>query len=87
MRETHTRSIVKGITWRIIASATTMLVVFLMTGDLALVASVGFIDVTAKLFFYYLHERTWGKVHWGVLGPIPKSGACICGCHSDAPHT
>lgn len=49
-----------------------MTVVYFATdGDLSLVASVGFIDITAKVFFYYLHERTWGKVKWGVLGIEP----------------
>jgi adenylylsulfate kinase len=72
MHESHVRSIVKGITWRIVASVTTMLVVFFVTGDLLLVASVGVIDVTLKVLFYYFHERVWGKVHWGILGPEPK---------------
>ena len=81
MHETHKRSIIKGITWRCIASLTTMIVVFIMTGDLARVASVGVIDVVAKVFFYYLHERTWGKIHWGVLGPEPATQKCVCDCH------
>lgn len=72
MKETHFRSVLKGITWRIIASATTMTVVYFVTGDLTLVASVGVVDVTAKVFFYYLHERTWGKVRWGVMGIEPN---------------
>ena len=71
MHETHTRSIIKGITWRIIASATTMTVVFIVTGNLMLVASVGLVDVFAKVFFYYLHERVWGRVYWGLLGTEP----------------
>ncbi len=71
MRESHIRSILKGVTWRVIASTTTMIVVYIVTGDLSLVASVGVVDVTAKLFFYYLHERTWGKVKWGVVGIEP----------------
>lgn len=72
MIESHTRSILKGVTWRIIASATTMTVVYVVTGDLALVASVGAIDIGAKIFFYYLHERTWGKVKWGLVGTEPQ---------------
>lgn len=83
MHETHRRSIVKGITWRFIASTTTMAVVFVITGNLALVASVGLVDVTAKLFFYYLHERTWGTVHWGVLGIEPDMSKCVCDCHQE----
>ncbi len=80
MHETHKRSILKGITWRLIASATTMAVVFIMTGNLALVASVGVIDVVAKVFFYYLHERTWGKIRWGLLGTEPQLSKSQCEC-------
>lgn len=72
MSETHVRSILKGVTWRIIASATTMAIVFVMTGNLELVAAVGVADVTAKIFFYYLHERTWGRVRWGKIGVEPR---------------
>ena len=72
MHESHKRSILKGITWRIIASTTTMTIVYIVTGDLALVASVGVVDIVAKVFFYYIHERTWGKVAWGILGTEPK---------------
>lgn len=77
MYETHRRSILKGFTWRVIASATTMTVVYIATGNLALVASVGVVDILAKVFFYYLHERTWGKVKWGVLGVEPQKCAPI----------
>ena len=72
MHESHARSILKGITWRIIASATTMTVVYVVTGDLTLMASVGAVDILAKVFFYYLHERSWGKVKWGLLGMEPR---------------
>jgi adenylylsulfate kinase len=72
MKESHRRSILKGITWRFVASGTTMAVVFVITGDVALVASVGVADVTLKVLFYYFHERAWGRVHWGILGPEPR---------------
>jgi adenylylsulfate kinase len=72
MSDTKVRSLVKGITWRITASVTTMLIVFVMTGNLALMAGVGLADVTLKVLFYYIHERLWGRVHWGVLGSEPR---------------
>jgi adenylylsulfate kinase len=62
----------KGLTWRITASVTTMLIVFIMTGNLALVAGVGLADVTLKVLFYYIHERMWGRVRWGILGVEPR---------------
>lgn len=71
MHETHRRSILKGITWRFVASVTTMAIVFFATGDLILVASVGAADVVVKILFYYLHERFWGSVRWGIVGTEP----------------
>jgi uncharacterized membrane protein len=49
-----------------------MAIVFVMTGNLALVAGVGLADVTLKVLFYYIHERLWGRVQWGILGPEPR---------------
>jgi uncharacterized membrane protein len=72
MYETKWRSLAKGLTWRITASVTTMVVVYAATGNIALVVGVGAVDVTLKIFFYYCHERLWGRVHWGTLGPEPK---------------
>jgi len=65
-KETHTRSVTKGITWRIIASLTTMGLVYIFSGSLKLVIEVGILDVLLKLFFYYAHERAWGNIKWGI---------------------
>jgi uncharacterized membrane protein len=80
MHESHFRSVLKGVTWRVIASVTTMIVVYIVTKDLTLVASVGLVDVFAKLFFYYIHERTWGKVKWGIVGTTPNFDEKDCDC-------
>jgi len=65
MKETHLRSFFKGITWRIIATLTTMILVFIFTGDFALTLGVGFFDIISKLIFYYFHERIWDRIRWG----------------------
>ena len=66
MREaTKKRSIVKSITWRILASITTVLIVLIIGGDLNFALSVGIVEVVAKMMIYYSHERAWNKVRWG----------------------
>jgi len=67
MKESHIRSVFKGLSWRIIASFTTMGLVYVFTGDLLLMAEVGALEATAKIAFYYLHERAWGRVAWGKV--------------------
>jgi len=64
--ETRKRSVFKSITWRILASCTTILLVFTFTGELALSFGVGVIEVILKLFLYFLHERAWTRVRWGM---------------------
>jgi len=67
MKDNHQRSIAKAISWRAIATITTMVLVYIFTGSLELTASIGALDVSLKLVFYYLHERGWEKIHWGGI--------------------
>jgi uncharacterized membrane protein len=63
--EAHTRTIVKAVSWRAIATLTTMIIVFLFTRKFILTLGVGLAEVTAKIAFYYLHERIWSRISWG----------------------
>ena len=65
MEDTHTRSFVKGLSWRLIATIPTMALVFIFTRNLTITFGVGVIDTIAKLIFFYLHERMWIKIPWG----------------------
>ena len=65
MKDSRTRSFLKGISWRVIASGTTMSIAYFLTGDMHIVMATGAIDVVLKLLFYYGHERAWGRVAWG----------------------
>ena len=67
MGETHSRSVIKGISWRVLATLTTMILVYVFTGDLGLTAGIGALEFTAKLVLYYLHECGWNRVGWGRL--------------------
>lgn len=73
MIDTHSRSIAKGISWRFIATGTTMTLVYIATGDLSLVAHIGIADLIIKLSFYYGHERVWGRVRWGINKQFARS--------------
>ena len=63
--ELHRRASAKAFTWRAIATATTMILVYVFTGELTLVATVGALDITIKLILYYGHERIWNRIRWG----------------------
>lgn len=59
------RSIVKALSWRALATFTTMLIVYLITGEPALSIGVGVIEVISKMVLYYGHERLWSRLAWG----------------------
>jgi uncharacterized membrane protein len=65
--ETHLRSWIKSITFRILATVTTIVLVFIFTGELLMALEIGLIEVVAKLILYYVHERFWDRVPWGKI--------------------
>lgn len=65
VRETHRRTVMKSVSWRIVATLTTMCIVYIFTGEFLLSLGVGAVEVIAKIVFYYLHERAWEMVSWG----------------------
>ncbi|MDA3779981.1 MAG: DUF2061 domain-containing protein [Bacteroidales bacterium] len=65
--ERKRRSILKAITWRIVASVTTMVLVWVFSGNMTLALSVGILETISKMLLYYFHERAWGSVSWGIL--------------------
>ena len=66
-KESHIRSIIKGLTWRIFATGTTILVAYVVLGDTDLAFKIGAFEFFAKLFVYYFHERIWQSVPRGTI--------------------
>jgi uncharacterized membrane protein len=64
MRKARKRSVIKALTWRVIATSTTMVLAYAATGDLKVAGAIGAADVVIKLLFYYVHERAWGRIPW-----------------------
>ena len=67
MRQTHIRSITKGIIWRFIATITTTLIAFIITGEVVLAFEIGLTEFLIKILFYYIYERIWLKINWGMI--------------------
>ncbi len=63
MTESKRKTLLKTISWRIIATITTTMLVFLFTKRIALSLEIGIFEVTIKMFFYFLHERLWLKIN------------------------
>jgi len=60
--DSHIRSLSKGLTWRFVASSTTIVIVKIVTGETTTAFQIGFVEFFAKIAIYYLHERVWAKI-------------------------
>lgn len=62
----YKRHILKTITWRVVGTIDTILLGWLISGDPTIGLSVGGAELVTKMLLYYLHERTWYKIDFGV---------------------
>lgn len=65
MKESRVRSLLKGLTWRVVATSTIIGIAYFKTGDVSLALEIGAIEFFIKLLLYYLHERAWQSVPRG----------------------
>lgn len=63
--ESHSRSIAKAITWRVLGSIATTLIVFVFTRRLIASLAVGGVEFLSKIGLFWLHERTWDRIPLG----------------------
>ena len=56
----------KTITWRIVGTLDTMLLAWIISGNPVIGMKIGFSEVITKMVLYYLHERTWYKINFGL---------------------
>ena len=63
--DSNRRSIAKAVSYRILGSLATGLIVLAMTGDLKMSAAAGVSDSVVKLALYFLHERIWNHISFG----------------------
>lgn len=66
-KESHLRSVLKGLTWRVVATTTIILIAYFSIGDISVALEIGFIEFFVKLLLYYLHERAWQIVPRGTI--------------------
>lgn len=66
MKESHLRSMIKAVSWRIFGTFATMLIVYIFTHKLAVTFYVGIFEFISKIALFYFHERAWGLVAFGL---------------------
>ncbi|WP_299834450.1 DUF2061 domain-containing protein [uncultured Tenacibaculum sp.] len=59
------RSIVKSISWRAVGTIDTIVISWLITGEVNTALSIGGIELVTKMLLYFFHERVWNSIKWG----------------------
>jgi len=63
--ETSLRSVLKSLSWRFVGTIDTVLISWLVIGDVSLAFAIGSVELITKMILYFFHERMWNKIKWG----------------------
>ncbi len=60
------RSISKTVSWRLLGSIDTFIIAYIVTGEVKSGAFIVSAEMVTKMILYYLHERGWAHIRWGL---------------------
>lgn len=66
IKESRRRHLLKTISWRIIGTLDTVILSWLITGSPIMGVKIGMLEVITKMILYYLHERAWYRINFGL---------------------
>ncbi|WP_297100788.1 DUF2061 domain-containing protein [uncultured Draconibacterium sp.] len=69
--EKKRRSIVKTISWRTIGTIDTILISWIVVGDINFAVTIGGVELFTKMALYFFHERAWNKINFGRVKHTP----------------
>lgn len=59
------RSIAKTISWRVVGTADTIVISWLLTGQIKTALAIGGVELVTKMLLYFGHERIWDTINFG----------------------
>lgn len=65
MKEKTYRSLLKTISWRTVGTIDTVVISYLVIGNLQWAMSIGGVELFTKMGLYFIHERTWNGIKLG----------------------
>ena len=76
VKERKSRSLVKAISWRLVALVVLGTVSYAFTGSWEETTLITAVYSVLQIFIYFLHERIWSVIHWGkpdALDQLPAA--------------
>ena len=75
IRESRLRSVLKAVSWRVLATLTTVVVAYFVIGNVGDALKIGSVEVVVKMGIYYIHERTWAHLPLGAVRKMLPTGS------------
>ena len=63
--ENPMRSILKTISWRIVGTLDTIIISWVLTGQIETALAIGSVELVTKMILYFGHERIWNFIPYG----------------------
>lgn len=60
------RHLIKTVTWRALGTLDTIVLSWIISGSPFTGLKIGLAEVVTKMALYYLHERSWYKINYGL---------------------
>ena len=70
--DSSSRSIAKAVSYRILGSTATSVIVYALTGKMGASLVAGAADIVIKIAVYYVHERIWDRISFGRQVKAPE---------------
>jgi adenylylsulfate kinase len=67
--DSNARSIAKAVSYRVLGSASTAVIFYVLSRDVAMSLGGGLLDGIVKIGMYFLHERIWNHIDYGRPKP------------------
>ena len=72
VRESLSRHVYKTFSWRAIGTLDTIFLGWLFSGNSIIGFQIGFMEIFTKMILYYLHERLWYRINFGLDSRINR---------------
>ena len=66
LENSRIRHLIKSFSWRFIGTIDTVIISGVILGNFISGGKIGLIETFTKIFLYYLHERLWYKIDYGL---------------------
>lgn len=63
--ERPVRSILKTISWRVVGTMDTIIISWILTGQIETALAIGSVELVTKMILYFGHERIWNLIPYG----------------------